>query len=30
MRFMGDYPMSKAQNEVECVYTLLMVRNAEC
>lgn len=26
MKYMGDYPMAKGQCEVDCVYTILMVR----
>lgn len=26
MKYMGDYPMAKGQTEVDCVYTILMVR----
>ena len=26
MKYMGDYPMAKGQSEVDCVYTILMVR----
>lgn len=25
MRYMGDLPMQKSQNEVDCVYTILVV-----
>lgn len=27
MKYMGDYPMAKGQTEVDCVYTILMVRS---
>ena len=26
MRYMGDYPLAKGQSEVDCVYTILVVR----